>query len=96
MENQRVLLIWNEIKSYHALGSIMRTKTVLFVVALFLMQGYAMNMNVQDDVLNVEAEEMATNGRSINVMPAISDAMQQYMLDNQDQNGDDDLSLIHI
>ena len=83
-------MIWNEIKSYHAVGAIMRTKTVLFVVALFLMQGYAMNMNVQDDVLNIEADESATSGRSINVMPAISDAMQQYMLDNQDQNGDDD------
>ena len=62
----------------------MRTKTVLFVVALFLMQGFAMNMNVQDDVLNIEADESATGGRSINVMPAISDSMQQY------------LSLIHI
>ncbi|MGA0380237.1 MAG: hypothetical protein ACO3NJ_05490, partial [Candidatus Poseidoniaceae archaeon] len=68
----------------------MRTKTVLFVVALFLMQGYAMNMNLQDDVLNIEADESSTSGRSINVMPAISDAMQQYMLDNQDQNGDID------
>ena len=83
-------MIWNEIKSYHAVGAIMRNKTVLFVVALFLMQGYAMNMNVQDDVLNIEADESATSGRSINVMPAISDAMQQYMLDNQDQNGDND------
>ena len=68
----------------------MRTKTVLFVVTLFLMQGYAMNMNVQDNVLNIESDELTTSGRSINVMPAISDAMQQYMLDNQDQNGDDD------
>jgi hypothetical protein len=90
MENQPVFVIWNEIKSYHAVGAIMRTKTVLFVVALFLMQGYAMNMNVQDDVLNIEADASATSGRSINVMPAISDTMQQYMLDNQDQNGDDD------
>ena len=83
-------MIWNEIKSYHAVDAIMRTKTVLFVVALFLMQGYAMNMNVKDDVLNIEADESATSGRSINVMPAISDTMQQYMLDNQDQNGEDD------
>ena len=90
MENQHVFLIWNEIKSYHAVGVIMRTKTVLFVVALFLMQGYALNMNVHDDALDIEIDESATVGRSINVMPAISDTMQQYMLDNQDQNGDDD------
>ncbi|MDP6866233.1 MAG: hypothetical protein QGG62_04775, partial [Candidatus Poseidoniaceae archaeon] len=68
----------------------MRTKTVLFVVTLFVMQTYAMNMNAPDSVLDFEADELSTSGRSSNVMPAISDAMQQYILDTQDQNGDDD------
>lgn len=68
----------------------MNNKFVFVVVALFIMQGYALNMNVHDDALNIESDESATSGRSINVMPAISDAMQQYMLDNQDQNGVND------
>ena len=68
----------------------MNNKFVFVVVALFVMQGYALNMNVQDVVLDIEQAESTTSGRSTNVMPAISDTMQQYMLDNQDQNGDDD------
>ena len=68
----------------------MRTRTVLFVITLFVMQTYAMNMNAPDTVLDFESDELSTSGRSSNVMPAISDAMQQYILDTQDQNGDDD------
>ena len=68
----------------------MNNKFVFVVVALFVMQGYALNMNVQDVVLDIEQSESTTAGRSTNVMPAISDTMQQYMLDNQDQNGDID------
>ena len=68
----------------------MRSKSVFFVVALFLLQGYALNMNVEETLLNPESDESATAGRSSNVMPAISDTMQQYILDTQDQNGADD------
>ena len=71
----------------------MRTKTALLIVALFLMQSYAMNLGnpAVSDELNESTEYAYDVGaRSSSGMLAIPDGSQENMLDNQSNNGAND------
>jgi len=71
----------------------MRTKTALLIVALFLMQSYAMNLGnpAVPDELNESTEYAFDVGaRSSSGMLAIPDGSQENMLDNQSNNGPND------
>ena len=71
----------------------MRTKTALLIVALFLMQSYAMNLSnpTIPDELNEPTEYTYDVGaRSSSGMLAIPDVTQENMLDNQSNNGAND------
>ena len=71
----------------------MRTKTALLIVALFLMQSYAMNLGNPGvpDQLNEPTEYTSDVGaRSSSGMLAIPDGSQENMLDNQSNNGAND------
>lgn len=69
----------------------MRTKTVMIIVALFVMQSYALNIPTSPELSElVEDETFEVGARSSNGMLAIPDNNQQSILDNQSDSGAND------
>ena len=69
----------------------MRNKTVIFIVALFVMQSYALNIPTSPELSEIiEDDALETGARSTNGMLAIPDTSQQSILDNQSTNGAND------
>ena len=71
----------------------MRTKAALLIVALFLMQSYAMNLSnptIPDELNDSTDYTYDVGARSSSGMLAIPDGSQENMLDNQSNNGAND------
>ena len=69
----------------------MRTKTVMIIVALFVMQSYALNIPPSPELSElVEDDSFEAGARSSNGMLAIPDNTQQNILDNQSNSGAND------